>query len=198
MSPTPDIQELFHRALELAEGERQAFVDVECAGDDALRARLMKLLASDDSDSWVPRVAGEPDGAVEWIGPYRILGRIGEGGMGEVYLAEQREPFRRRVALKVLKAGMDSKAFIARFEAERQALALMEHSGIARVYDAGVAESGQPFLVLEYVKVDPITTYCDQKKLTIESRLGLFMDVCAAIQHAQTKCGMHRDLKPSN
>ena len=137
-------------------------------------------------------------GETERIGPYRILTKLGEGGMGAVYLAEQRQPLRRRVALKVLKQGMDSRAFLARFEVERQALAMMEHSCIARVYDAGIGEKGQPYLAMEYVKGVPITDYCDQNKLSIAQRLDLFVAVCSAVQHAHTKGVMHRDLKPSN
>ena len=132
------------------------------------------------------------------IGPYLVLQRLGEGGMGTVYLAEQREPVRRRVALKVLKPGMDGKAFLARFDAERQVLAMMEHSCIARVLDAGAAESGQPYLAMEYVKGEPITDYCDEHKLSLPERLELFRSVCSGVQHAHTKGVMHRDLKPSN
>ena len=132
------------------------------------------------------------------IGPFRILSTLGEGGMGTVYLAEQMEPVRRRVALKVLKKGMDSKAFLARFEAERQALAMMEHSCIAKVLDAGIADTGQPYLAMEAVKGMPITDYCDANKLRLEERLRLFVDACSGVQHAHTKGVMHRDLKPSN
>lgn len=139
-----------------------------------------------------------PDPGSSTIGPFHILQPLGEGGMGSVYLAEQRQPVRRRVALKVLKKGMDSKAFLTRFEAERQALALMEHSCIARIYDAGATESGQPWMAMEYVKGVPITDYCDENKLSLESRLALFRDVCSGVQHAHQKGVMHRDLKPSN
>ncbi|HEB52582.1 MAG TPA: hypothetical protein ENI87_04920 [bacterium] len=144
------------------------------------------------------RVRPAEDGDPERIGPYRILSRLGEGGMGVVYLAERREPMRMRVALKVMKRGLDSDAFLARFEAERQALALMEHSNIAKVYDAGVTPTGQPFLAMEHVKGVPITTYCDDAKLTIPERVELFVAVCSAMQHAHNKGVMHRDLKPSN
>lgn len=132
------------------------------------------------------------------IGPYRVLRPLGEGGMGTVYLAEQKEPIERRVALKVIKAGMDSNAVIARFEAERQALALMDHENIARVVDAGTTSSGQPFFVMEHVKGSPITQYCDSNKLSIDDRLKLFGSVCEAIQHAHQKGIIHRDIKPSN
>ncbi len=138
-----------------------------------------------------------PDGR-ETIGPYRILGVLGEGGMGVVYLGEQRVPVRRRVAIKVIKLGMDSKEVLARFDTERQALSLMEHPNIARVFDAGSTAAGQPWFAMEVVKGDPITNYCDGRKLGIRERLELFLDVCAAVQHAHLRGVMHRDLKPSN
>ena len=132
------------------------------------------------------------------IGPYRLLSVLGEGGMGTVYLAEQREPMRRRVALKVIKAGMDSKEVVARFEAERRALSMMEHSCIAAVFDCGLTAEGRPFFVMEHVKGIPITDYCDQNRLSFEDRLALFRKVCSGVQHAHMKGIMHRDLKPSN
>jgi len=132
------------------------------------------------------------------IGPYNLLQRIGEGGMGTVYIAGQEKPVRRRVALKIIKAGMDTDQFVARFEAERQALALMEHPSIARVFDAGTTDTGRPFFVMELVKGVPITDYCDQARLSTEQRLQLFMPVCQAIQHAHQKGIIHRDIKPSN
>lgn len=132
------------------------------------------------------------------IGPYRILEQLGEGGMGTVYLAEQKEPVRRRVALKVIKLGMDSKAVLTRFEAERRALAMMEHSCIAAVFGAGLTEHGQPYFAMEYVKGIPITEYCDQNKLSLKDRIELFQKVCSGVQHAHLKGVMHRDLKPSN
>ncbi len=132
------------------------------------------------------------------IGRYHLLEIIGEGGMGIIYRAEQREPVRRQVALKILKPGMDSQRVLARFEVEQQALALMEHPHIARVYDAGLAPNGRPYFVMEYVKGIPITAHCDQYRLTIEQRLHLFLHVCAAVQHAHQKGVIHRDLKPSN
>jgi len=133
-----------------------------------------------------------------WIGRYKLLRVLGEGGMGIVYLAEQDKPIRRQVALKVIKPGMDSKRVIARFEAERQALALLEHPNIAHVYDAGTTEHGRPFFVMEYIKGVPVTEYCDRHKLDIEDRLGLFLKICHAIQHAHQKGIIHRDIKPSN
>ncbi len=132
------------------------------------------------------------------IGPYKILGELGHGGMGSVYLAERREPVHQRVALKLIKLGMDSKAVLARFQAERQALALMEHSNIAKVFDAGSAPDGRPYFVMEYVKGLPITRYCDENKLALEDRLALFRQVCAGVQHAHSKGVIHRDLTPNN
>lgn len=132
------------------------------------------------------------------LGPYRVLSRLGEGGMGTVFLAEQQEPVKRRVALKVIKLGMDSKAVVARFEQERQALALMQHDGIAKVFDCGTSDRGQPYFVMEYVKGVPLSTYCDQNRLTLEGRIELIQQVCAAVQHAHQKGVVHRDLKPGN
>ena len=132
------------------------------------------------------------------LGPFKVLDVIGEGGMGTVYLAEQREPVRRRAAVKVIKLGMDSKAVVARFEAERKALALMEHSSIAQVFDAGLTPTGQPWFAMEYVKGIPITDYCDRNKLSLEQRIDLFQKVCSGVQHAHLKGVMHRDLKPGN
>ena len=132
------------------------------------------------------------------IGPYKLLQQIGEGGMGVVYMAEQQKPVRRRVALKIIKPGMDSRQVIARFEAERQALAMMDHPNIARVLDAGCTESGRPYFAMELVQGIPITQYCDDKQLNTSERLELFVQVCHAVQHAHQKGIIHRDLKPSN
>jgi len=141
-------------------------------------------------------------GAVEeigsQIGPYKLLSILGKGGMGLVYLAEQKEPVKRRVALKIIKPGMDSEQVIGRFEQERQALALLDHPNIAHIYDGGTTEAGHPYFVMEYVKGSPITEYCDKKELKIEERLDLFEQVCEAVQHAHQKGIIHRDLKPSN
>jgi len=132
------------------------------------------------------------------IGPYRMLQPIGQGGMGEVWLAEQKQPVRRRVAIKLIKAGMDTREVVARFESERQALALMDHPAIAKVFDAGSTPQGRPYFVMEYVIGIPITDYCDKHKLTMRQRLELFVRVCEGVQHAHQKAIIHRDLKPPN
>lgn len=132
------------------------------------------------------------------IGPYHLLQKLGEGGMGEVFLAEQTEPVRRKVALKVIKHGMDSREVVARFESERQALAMMSHANIARIFDAGQTEKGRPFFVMEYIKGIPITDHCDKHRLKVRDRLGIFLQVCEGVQHAHQKAIIHRDLKPSN
>ena len=134
----------------------------------------------------------------ERVGPYKILQKIGEGGMGEVYLAEQETPIRRRVALKLIKLGMDTKQVVARFESERQALAIMNHPNVAKVFDAGATDQGRPYFAMEFVKGEPITKYCDKHRLSTEERLQLFMQVCEGIQHAHQKGIIHRDIKPTN
>jgi len=149
-----------------------------------------------DDDSTA--TAFPPDRAPERIGPYKILEKIGEGGMGVVYAAEQEAPFRRRVALKIIKPGMDSKQVLARFEAERQALALMDHPSVAKVFEAGETPRGLPYFAMEYVQGEPITTYCDRHRLSIRQRLDLLVQVCEGVQHAHQKGIIHRDLKPSN
>src|SRR5207244_1707411 len=131
-------------------------------------------------------------------GRYKLLEAIGEGGMGEVWVADQLEPIRRRVALKVIKPGMDSRSVLGRFEAERQALALMDHPNIAKVFDAGTTDDGRPYFVMELVRGMPVTEFCDKSHLSPEARLNLFIDVCHAIQHAHHKGLIHRDIKPSN
>ena len=132
------------------------------------------------------------------IGPFRLVQMVGTGGMGEVWRAEQTAPFHRTVALKLIKAGMDTRAVVARFESERQALALMEHPNIAKVFDAGATPEGRPYFVMEYVPGLPITSYCDKHRLSIRDRLLLFTQVCEGVQHAHQKAIIHRDLKPSN
>ena len=146
------------------------------------------------------RVVGGEGGSIEGhqIGSYRLLDLLAEGGMGRVYIAEQREPVRRLVALKVIKPGMGSREVVARFEAERQALAMMDHPNIARVHDAGTTDEGLPFFVMELVSGDPIVEFCDRERLSTRERLDLFLSVCQAIQHAHQKGIIHRDIKPSN
>jgi len=134
----------------------------------------------------------------EQVGPYRIVELIGEGGMGEVYKAERRHPIRQTVAVKIIKLGFDSREIVGRFESERQALAMMDHPGIAKVIDAGTTETGRPYFVMDLVAGKPITQFCDENRLSIDDRLKLFSDVCEAIGHAHTKAIIHRDIKPSN
>src|SRR4051794_36855921 len=203
------IDRLFWDAAQLASpGERDGFLDRACAGDAGLRQRLEDLLrawskAQSFLESPAPdlaaaggEAAGERPGTV--VGPYRLMEQIGEGGMGLVFVAEQQQPVRRKVALKVVKPGMGTRDVVARFEAERQALALMDHPNIAKVLDAGAAASGRPYFVMELVKGAPLTKYCDEHRLTPKERLELFIPVCRAVQHAHQKGVIHRDLKPSN
>ena len=205
--------ELFEAAVNTPAADRDAFLRSACGDDERLRQRLLALLAAHENpDSFlqqpVERVLESveledtlivsEDGERTSIGPYRLLQEIGEGGMGVVYMAEQTEPVSRRVALKVIKPGMDSREVIARFEAERQALAIMDHPNIARVLDAGTTERGRPFFVMELVNGLPITEYCDAHQLTTRQRLQLFADVCRGVQHAHQKGIIHRDLKPTN
>ncbi len=138
------------------------------------------------------------DVSAQRIGNYRILQKVGEGGMGEVYEAEQERPVRRRVALKVIKHGMDTKQVVARFEAERQALAMMDHPSVAKVFEAGATPRGRPYFVMEFVRGVPITEHCDRQKLPVRERLELFLQVCEGVQHAHQNAIIHRDLKPSN
>ena len=195
---------IFHEALERGSEERAAYLDETCAGDAGLRDEVERLLGSHaellvSGSPTLPDDNGRPvarEGTS--LGRYKLLQQIGEGGFGTVYMAEQQEPVRRKVALKVIKLGMDTKQVIARFEAERQALALMDHPNIARVLDAGATENGRPYFVMELVRGIPITDYCDQNKLTTRERLRLFLDVCSAVHHAHQKGIIHRDLKPSN
>jgi serine/threonine protein kinase/Flp pilus assembly protein TadD len=207
MPRTPPAEEsIFAEALEQPSPEAQAaFLDAACQGDASLRLRIEKLLKShQEAGSFLHRPAAatldspltERPGMV--IGAYKLLQQIGEGGMGVVYMADQEAPVRRRVALKIIKPGMDSRQVIARFEAERQALAMMDHQNIARVLDAGTTESGRPYFVMELVHGVPITKFCDDNRLTLRQRLELFVPICHAVQHAHHKGVIHRDLKPSN
>ncbi len=198
----PD-EEIFAAAAALPAAERAAFLNEACAGQPELRARIEALLQShevtgfmEDRTVSLPGLAAEQSG--ERIGRYRLLQQIGEGGFGTVWMAEQVEPVTRRVALKIIKAGMDTREVIARFEAERQALAIMDHPNIARVLDAGATDKGRPFFVMELVKGIPITKFCDEQQFTTRQRLELFGDVCSAINHAHQKGVIHRDIKPSN
>jgi eukaryotic-like serine/threonine-protein kinase len=185
------VKELFEGALELKPDERAAFLDRVCNGDAELRREVESLLDVDAT-------AAHSGTSTVVIGPYRLLELIGEGGMGQVWLAEQKQPVRRRVAIKLIKAGMDTREVVARFESERQALALMDHPVIAKVFDAGSTPEGRPYFAMEYVPGLPITDYCDRHKLTIRQRMELFMRVCEGVQHAHQKAIIHRDLKPSN
>jgi eukaryotic-like serine/threonine-protein kinase len=199
---------IFLAAIEEDPQERPAFLDGACGDDGELRARVEHLLGAHQALGSIhfhpipgPAAdAGErfSEGPGSVIGPYTLLEAIGEGGMGTVYMAEQEWPVRRRVALKIIKPGMDSAQVIARFEAERQALALMDHPHIAKVLEAGTMGSGRPFFVMELVKGIPITRFCDEHRLTLRERLELFVPVCQAVQHAHQKGIIHRDLKPSN
>jgi serine/threonine protein kinase len=210
-SSNPREEDLFNRALALAAGDRAAFLARECAGDTALRTAVELLLRLHTAaGSFLENPAPEIGATValapprgeekpgDRIGRYKLLQKLGEGGCGVVYMAEQEEPVHRRVALKIIKLGMDTKAVIARFEAERQALALMDHPNIAHVLDAGATDTGRPFFVMELVRGVPITKYCDEANLSTRARLGLFSQVCHAIQHAHQKGIIHRDVKPSN
>lgn len=205
MSASSQEEELFTQALARPAAERAAFLAQACADDSPLCARIAALLtAHDTAPAFLDGpAAGDPLAflaakAGDRIGRYRLISRLGEGGCGSVHLAEQEEPVRRRVALKIIKLGMDTEAVIARFEAERQVLALMDHPNIARVLDAGATDTGRPYFVMELVTGIPIGRYCDEHKLTIAARLKLFVRVCHAIQHAHLKGIIHRDIKPSN
>jgi serine/threonine protein kinase/predicted Zn-dependent protease len=198
---------LFLEALELQSEAWPAWLAKRCGDDAALRESVERLLAAHQADSFMAQPAVEPYATAEqWPGPqlgaqigrYKLRETLGEGGMGVVYVAEQTDPVRRLVALKVIKPGMDTRQVIARFEAERQALALMDHSNIARVLDAGATDAGLPYFVMELVRGLPITDYCDQARLALPQRLDLFITVCQAVQHAHQKGIIHRDLKPSN
>jgi serine/threonine protein kinase/Flp pilus assembly protein TadD len=213
--PTSEQSIFLHAIGILSPAERLTYLDEACRENPQLRSEVDLLLAAHDRLGGSPSPAGggqpaasnpavwtrqqaldESPGAV--IGPYKLLQQIGEGGMGTVFMAEQAEPVRRKVALKIIKPGMDSSQVIARFEAERQALALMDHPNIARVLDAGTTAAGRPYFVMELVKGVPITQYCDEHHLTPRQRLELFVPVCQAIQHAHQKGIIHRDIKPSN
>ncbi|MFO1093254.1 MAG: serine/threonine-protein kinase [Planctomycetaceae bacterium] len=206
---TPDIADMLVAAIELdSPAARAAYLDQACRDDAGLRARIeelvrMHFLAGDFLETPAAQVAETIERTHllrlgTRIGPYKLLQEIGEGGMGVVYMADQEQPVRRRVALKVIKPGMDTRQVVARFEAERQALAMMDHPNIARVFDAGMTDTGRPYFVMELINGIPITKYCDDHHLTLIERLRLFLPVCQAVQHAHQKGVIHRDLKPSN
>ncbi len=215
-----DLRRLFDLALAAAPQDRGALLNRECRGDAALKKRIEAMIAAAEDDRFLsePTQAHRPDelptadseaGSTAMlaslleepgtrIGPYKLLQLIGEGGFGSVFMAEQEKPVSRRVALKIIKLGMDTRQVVARFEQERQALAMMDHPNIAKVLDAGATETGRPYFVMELVKGDPIVVYCDKNNLSIQDRLELFAQVCSAVQHAHTKGIIHRDIKPSN
>ena len=201
----------FNSALARPAEERWAFIERECGNDDALRAEVRALLhAHEAADGFMmddgplsPEIEEQlarlkPEESGEMIGPYKLREQIGEGGFGSVWVADQERPVRRRVALKIIKIGMDTKEVIARFEQERQALAMMDHPNIAKVLDAGATQFGRPFFVMELVHGVKITDYCDDQQLSTQQRIELFITVCQAVQHAHQKGIIHRDLKPSN
>ncbi len=199
--------DIFARAIEIdSDEERRGYVAGACGDDEELLAKVNKLLGfHDEADEGRFMPTGEfshdapiIEGPGSVIGRYKLLQQIGEGGFGVVYMAEQREPVKRRLALKIIKLGMDTKHVVGRFEAERQALALMDHPNIAKVLDAGATENGRPFFVMELVRGIPITKFCDENRLTTDERLRLFMQVCQAINHAHQKGVIHRDIKPNN
>ncbi|HEY2411505.1 MAG TPA: serine/threonine-protein kinase, partial [Pirellulaceae bacterium] len=207
--PRPEIDAIFSAAIELdSTTDRAAYLASACAGNEQFRLRVEELIdayfrAGDFLDPPAVEMPTEAWSSAaetvgEKIGRYKLLEQIGEGGFGVVFMAEQEEPVRRRVALKVIKLGMDTKQVVARFEAERQALAMMDHPNIAKVLDAGATETGRPYFVMELVKGIPITKYCDESKLATADRLRLFIAVCSAVQHAHQKGIIHRDLKPTN
>ncbi len=203
------VQALYRAALAMTEEERRDFLADACPGDPELRDEVECLLA-DETRSTIQDLADQVGRAVrpggggrtpqpgERIGQYKLLRAVGEGGMGLVFEAEQEQPIHRKVAFKVIKPGMDSKQVLARFDTEKEALALMNHPNIAKVLDAGTSENGLPFFVMEFVEGVSITEYCDRHNVPTDERLGLFVDVCAAVHHAHQKGVIHRDLKPSN
>jgi serine/threonine protein kinase/WD40 repeat protein len=200
------VQQILAEAVAISSpAERAAYVAQACGADAELRQEVERLLKAHElAGDFLEQPVIQPEAAIVGEGPgsvigrYKLLEQIGEGGLGRVFMAEQTEPVRRTVALKIIKAGMDTREVIARFEAERQALALMDHPNIARVLDGGATETGRPYFVMELVKGIPITEYCDQNELSTADRLQLFMKVCHAVQHAHQKGIIHRDLKPTN
>jgi serine/threonine protein kinase len=208
----PDrLRALFDAALDLEPGARDAFLRARCGGDDALRQKVQRLLDGAEADDFLASpttglrgAAAAADAAVlqegtgSRIGPYLLVEKLGEGGFGVVFLAEQQQPVARQVALKIVKLGMDTRQVVARFEQERQALAMMDHPNIAKVFDAGATATGRPYFVMELVAGAPMVAFCDGEQLNVRERLELFVQVCRAVQHAHGKGVIHRDLKPSN
>lgn len=208
----PNSEEIFFQSLELPEQDRSAFIRAKCQGDEQIREveRLIRAHEMNERDSFLamPSPVPETQGpGASWglqeaegtrIGRYRLVEKIGSGGMGDVYLAEQEEEMRREVALKIIKLGLDTREVIARFEIERQAMAMFDHPCITKVYDAGVTQTGRPYFVMELVRGNGIIEFADQHQLNLLSRLRIFSDVCQAVQHAHQKGIIHRDLKPSN
>jgi non-specific serine/threonine protein kinase/serine/threonine-protein kinase len=199
----PRIKAIVAEALERAPEERETFVSEACAADPSVRAEVESLLSAYESSLGLSgsELATQLVDAAQMsrsIGPYRLIRKLGEGGMGQVWLAEQTAPVKRRVALKLIKGGMYDSTALVRFQNERQSLALMDHPAIAKVFDAGATPDGQPYFVMEYVAGVPITDYCDEKKLKIRERIELFIQVCDGVQHAHQKTVIHRDLKPAN
>jgi len=199
------VREVFLEAAEIEDPQaRAAYLDKACAGNERLRRRVEALLAAEAEAGDPPpeappsaQIGGDP-ALGSRVGHYKLLQQIGEGGCGIVFMAEQEQPVRRKVAFKLIKLGMDTRQVVARFEAERQALAMMDHPNIAQVFDAGATDSGRPYFVMELVRGIKITDYCDQHQLSTRQRLDLFVQVCHAVQHAHQKGVIHRDLKPSN
>jgi len=204
--------DLFTAAIAIDDpNERSALLDRECAGRPELKKRLALLLDAHlqshdlldrpnrlDPQATVDHQPLSPLVGTLIAGRYKLLEEIGDGGMGTVWMAEQKEPAKRLVAVRLIKAGMDSKALLARLEAERQALALLDHPHIAKTHDAGTDNSGRPYFVIELVKGLPLTECCDARKLSVHERLDLFISICSAVQHAHQKPVIHRDLKPTN
>src|SRR5215207_10430001 len=207
--PNNRLEEIFAQAAALPRGERAAWLEAACAGQPKLRTEAEELLRSHEAAGFMEEVAQgteieeefarlKPEGAGEQIGLYRLVEKLGEGGFGVVWKAQQDRPVKRSVALKIIKVGMDTKEVIARFDQERQALAVMDHPSIAKVFDAGTTQFGRPFFAMELVQGARITRFCDEAGMEVKERLELFVAVCHAVQHAHQKGIIHRDLKPSN
>ena len=203
---TIDVKSIFAKAIEIpSPSEREAYLTAVCADQCGLLAEVKDLLKAFDNAGSFMEAGKEQEETVEFrgvqerpgtsVGPYKLLQEIGEGGFGVVYMAEQERPVRRKVALKIIKPGMDTKEVVAQIEAERQALALMDHPSIAHVLNAGTTENGRPYFVMELVRGVPLTEYCDEANLGTRERLELLMDVCQAVHHAHQRGIIHRDIK---